>query len=48
MAGRVLLLCVEDFMRQESTVRMERLIVANEEVRERFHTKRGAKKKVRS
>jgi hypothetical protein len=48
MAGRVLLLCVEDFMRQESTVRMERLIIANEEVREQFHTKRGAKKKVRS
>jgi hypothetical protein len=48
MAGRVLLLCVEDFMRQESTVRMERLIVANEEVREHFHAKSGPKKKVRS
>jgi hypothetical protein len=48
LAGRVLLLCVEDFMRQESTARMERLIVANEEVRERFSARGETQKKVGS
>jgi hypothetical protein len=36
LAGRVVLLCVEDFMQQEATTRMERLIVANQEVRQTF------------
>jgi hypothetical protein len=36
MAGRVVLLCVEDFMQAESMVRMERLIAANQEVRQAF------------
>jgi hypothetical protein len=39
LAGRVVLLCVEDFMQQEATVRMERLIVANQEVRQAFGAK---------
>jgi hypothetical protein len=34
MAGRVVLLCVEDFMQQEATTRMQRLIEANQEVRQ--------------
>jgi hypothetical protein len=36
LAGRVVLLCVEDFMQQEATMRMERLIEANQEVRQTF------------
>src|SRR5712692_11800077 len=34
LAGRVVLLCVEDFMHQETTVRMQRLIEANQEIRQ--------------
>jgi hypothetical protein len=34
LAGRVVLLCVEDFMGAEATARMERLIAANQEVRQ--------------
>jgi hypothetical protein len=45
MAGRVLLVCVEDFVREESATRMERLITANQEVREHFVSRSGAKKK---
>ena len=36
LAGRVLLLCVEDYIRQESAARMQRLIEANQEVRQGF------------
>lgn len=36
LAGRVVLLCVEDFMGQEATTRMQRLIEANQEVRQTF------------
>lgn len=36
LAGRAVLLCVEDFMQQEATVRMRRLIEANQEVRQAF------------
>ena len=36
LAGRVVLLCVEDFMQQEATTRMQRLIEANQEVRQTF------------
>lgn len=36
LAGRVVLWCVEDFMRQEATARMQRLIEANQEVRQTF------------
>jgi hypothetical protein len=36
LAGRVLLLCVEDFMQQEATTRMQRLIEANQQVRQAF------------
>ena len=36
LAGRVLLLCVEDFMQQEATTRMQRLIEANQHVRQAF------------
>jgi len=36
LAGRVVLLCVEDFMHQEATARMQRLIEANQEVRQAF------------
>jgi len=36
LAGRVVLLCVEDFMQQEATARMQRLIDANQEVRHNF------------
>jgi hypothetical protein len=39
LAGRVLLLCVEDFMQQEATARMQRLIEANQQVRQAFSTK---------
>ena len=48
MAGRVLLVCVEDFVREESATRMERLITANQEVREDFTSRSGAKKKASS
>lgn len=34
LAGRVVLLCVEDAMRLEATARMQRLIEANQEVRQ--------------
>ncbi len=36
LAGRAVLSCVEDFMRQEATDRMQRLIKANQEVRQTF------------
>jgi len=39
LAGRVVLLCIEDFMREEAAVRMERLITANQEVRQALSTK---------
>lgn len=39
MAGRVLLLCVEDFVQHEATGRMERLIEANDKVRKNFEAK---------
>lgn len=39
LAGRVLLLCVEDFMQQEATTRMQRLIEANQHVRQAFGQK---------
>jgi hypothetical protein len=48
MAGRVLLLCVEDFVRQESAERMERLIAANEEVRKDYRNRSDTKKKAYS
>jgi hypothetical protein len=41
IAGRVVMLCVEDFVRQEATTRMERLIDANQEVRQTFSVRRG-------
>ena len=36
LAGRVVLVCVQDFMQQEATTRMQRLIEANQEVRQAF------------
>ena len=36
LAGRVVLVCVKDFMQQEATIRMQRLIEANQEVRQAF------------
>jgi hypothetical protein len=36
LAGRVVLVCVKDFMSQEATTRMQRLIEANQEVRQTF------------
>jgi hypothetical protein len=36
LAGRVVLVCVQDFMQQEATTRMQRLIEANQEVRQTF------------
>jgi hypothetical protein len=36
LAGRVVLMCVQDFMQQEATARMQRLIEANQEVRQIF------------
>jgi hypothetical protein len=36
LAGRVVLVCVQDFMHQEATARMQRLIEANQEVRQTF------------
>src|SRR6266446_9608967 len=43
LAGRVVLLCVEDFMQQEATARMQRLIEANQEVRQTFGKHLAAK-----
>ncbi len=43
LAGRVVLSCVEDFMRQEATERMQRLIEANQEVRQTFSKTDAAK-----
>ena len=43
LAGRVVLWCVEDFMRQEATARMQRLIEANQEVRQTFGKTDAAK-----
>lgn len=43
LAGRVVLWCVEDFMRQEATERMQRLIEANQEVRQTFSKSDAAK-----
>ena len=43
LAGRVVLWCVEDFMRQEATERMQRLIEANQEVRQTFSKTDAAK-----
>ena len=48
LAGRVVLACVEDFMRQEATARMQRLIEANQEVRHTFGSAPAAKKATRS
>jgi hypothetical protein len=36
LAGRVMLVCIEAFFRSEATVRMERLIEANQHVRQTF------------
>ena len=46
LAGRVVLLCVEDFMQQEATTRMQRLIEANQEVRQTFGKHLAAKASV--
>ena len=43
LAGRAVLVCVEDFMRQEATARMQRLIEANQEVRQTFSKTAPAK-----
>lgn len=43
LAGRVVLWCVEDFMRHEATARMQRLIEANQEVRQTFSKTDAAK-----
>ena len=43
LAGRVVLSCVEEFMRQEATERMQRLIEANQEVRRTFSKTDAAK-----
>ncbi len=43
LAGRVVLSCVEEFMRQEATERMQRLIEANQEVRQTFSKTDAAK-----
>ena len=48
LAGRVVLSCVEDFMQKEAMQRMERLIEANQEVRQAFSNPapvKGGKKK---
>jgi len=37
LTGKVVLLCIEDFFRQEATLRMERLIEANQQVLQTFH-----------
>jgi len=43
LAGRVVLVCVKDFMQQEATTRMQRLIEANQEVRQTFGKHLAAK-----
>jgi hypothetical protein len=43
LAGRVVLSCVEDFMQQEAMQRMQRLIEANQEVRQGFSNAAPAK-----
>ena len=43
LAGRVVLSCVEDFMRQEAMERMQRLIEANQNVRQTFSKATAAK-----
>ena len=43
LAGRVVLSCVEDFMQQEAMQRMQRLIEANQEVRQGFGNAAPAK-----
>jgi hypothetical protein len=45
MAGRVLLLCVEDFMHQAATTLTNRLIEANQEVRQQPGAKEAGKQK---
>lgn len=45
MAGRVLLLCVEDFMHQEATTLMNHLIEANQKVRQQPKKKKARKQK---
>ena len=45
LAGRVLLLCVEDTVRQEATNRMQRLIEANAKVRKTFQASAQTKKR---
>jgi hypothetical protein len=45
MAGRVLLLCVEDFIHQEATTLMNHLIEANQKIRQQPSTKKAAKQK---
>lgn len=47
LAGRVLLLCVEDFMQQEATTRMQRLIEANQHVRQAVGKKARRAQKAR-
>ena len=47
LAGRVVLSCVEDFMQQEAMQRMQRLIEANQEVRQTFSDPAPAKPKSR-
>ena len=46
LAGRVVLSCVEDFMQHEAMQRMQRLIEANQEVRQAFSDGAPAKAKV--
>jgi hypothetical protein len=41
LAGKVVLVCVENFFCQEATTRMERLIEANQQVRENFNNNRA-------
>lgn len=47
MAGKVLLLCVEDFFRSEAATRMECLIMANQTVRQKMQqqSKKASKQK---
>lgn len=47
LAGRVVLSCVEDFMQQEASQRMQRLIEANQEVRQGFGNAAPAKAKAK-
>jgi hypothetical protein len=41
LAGKVVLVCVENFFCQEATTRMERLIEANQQVRENFNNSKA-------